>query len=164
MAEMNKNGQMDENTIDTMPEAYAEIKGGRDYPEIKGVIYFFGVHDGTVVTAKISGLPDNGNGNFYGFHIHEGTSCSDNQGEPFERTGNHYNPRNQMHPLHAGDLPVLMGNNGMAWCEVYTNRFYPEDIIGRTVVIHDMADDFRSQPSGDSGKKIACGEIKDIGM
>ena len=42
----------------------------------------------------------------------------------------------------------------------YTNRFVPEEIIGHTVVIHDMADDFRTQPAGDSGSKIACAEIK----
>ena len=42
----------------------------------------------------------------------------------------------------------------------YTDRFEPEDIIGHTVVIHSQADDFRSQPSGDSGEKIACGIIR----
>ena len=41
----------------------------------------------------------------------------------------------------------------------YTNRFYPEDVIGRTVIIHEKADDFHSQPSGDAGEMIACGEI-----
>ena len=42
---------------------------------------------------------------------------------------------------------------------VYTDRFYPEDVIGKTVVIHEKPDDFRTQPSGDSGEKIACGKI-----
>ena len=36
----------------------------------------------------------------------------------------------------------------------------PSDIIDRTIVIHDQADDFHSQPAGNSGEKIACGEIK----
>lgn len=57
-------------------------------------------------------------------------------------------------------MPVLMGNHGMAWSEFYTDRFYPEDVVGKTVIIHDMADDFRSQPSGDAGEKIACGVIE----
>ena len=43
---------------------------------------------------------------------------------------------------------------------VLTNRFAVKDIIGRTVVIHDKPDDFTTQPSGGSGVKIACGEIK----
>lgn len=44
----------------------------------------------------------------------------------------------------------------------FTGRFFPEDVAGRTVVIHEMPDDFRSQPSGDSGARIACGKIKEI--
>ena len=48
---------------------------------------------------------------------------------------------------------------GLAWSAFYTDRFYPEEVIGRTVVIHGMADDFRTQSSGNSGSKIACGEI-----
>ncbi len=43
---------------------------------------------------------------------------------------------------------------------VYTGRFFPEDVIGRTVIIHEKADDFHTQPSGDAGEMIACGEIK----
>lgn len=73
--------------------------------------------------------------------------------------GAHYNPENTEHPKHAGDLPPLLANNGIAWSAVYTDRFYPEDVVGRTVIIHDMADDFHTQPSGDSGMKMACGEI-----
>ena len=42
---------------------------------------------------------------------------------------------------------------------VYTKRFYPEEIVGRTAVIHSKPDDFTSQPSGNAGEKIACGEI-----
>ena len=44
---------------------------------------------------------------------------------------------------------------------VYTDRFYPEDVIGKTVIIHSEPDDFRTQPSGDSGEKIACGRIEE---
>ena len=71
----------------------------------------------------------------------------------------HYNPKGTPHPEHAGDLPPLLSNHGMAWMAVYTDRFYPEDVVGRTVIIHEKADDFRSQPSGDAGEMIACGEI-----
>lgn len=155
---------MDENlndSMDTMPDAYAAIRGSGNSP-IRGDVYFYGVHGGTIVVAKIYGLPENDAGNFYGFHIHEGSSCTGDNSDPFKNTGDHYNPTKAEHPKHAGDLPVLMGNDGTAWCEVYTNRFNPEDVVGKTVVIHDMADDFRSQPSGDSGTKIACGEIREM--
>lgn len=146
-----------------MPEAYANVQGSVDNSEIRGKVSFYGVHNGTLVVVEIYGLPntmEKGNGNFYGFHIHEGASCTGDEADPFRNAGAHYNPKKEEHPKHVGDLPPLLANDGIAWSAVYTDRFYPEDVIGRTVVIHDMADDFHTQPSGDSGKKIACGEIE----
>lgn len=75
-------------------------------------------------------------------------------------TKGHYNPEKEEHPRHAGDLPPVLSNDGTAWMEIYTGRFYPMDVVGRTIVLHEMPDDFKTQPSGDSGMKIACGEIK----
>lgn len=141
-------------------EVFANINGSSQYPELQGKVIFTEVYGGTMVTVMVKGLPENGNGNFYGFHIHEGGSCTGDSTDPFKNAGGHYNPANVEHPFHAGDMPVLMGNKGMAFCEFYTDRFYPEDIIGRTVIIHDMPDDYRSQPAGDSGMKIACGVVQ----
>ena len=143
-----------------IPEVFAEINGSRKYPGLKGKVTFAEVYGGTVVTTFVEGLPDNPYGNFYGFHIHEGENCTGDAEDPFKNAGTHYNPKNTAHPMHAGDMPVLMGNKGMAWCSFYTDRFYPEDVVGKTIVIHDMPDDFRSQPSGGAGEKIACGVIK----
>ena len=72
----------------------------------------------------------------------------------------HYNPDNCEHPYHAGDMPPIFGNNGYAFSIFLTNRFCTDEIIGKTVIIHLQPDDFHSQPSGDSGAKIACGEIR----
>ena len=72
----------------------------------------------------------------------------------------HYNPDNCEHPYHAGDMPPIFGNNGYAFSIFLTNRFWTDEIIGKTVIIHLQPDDFHSQPSGDSGAKIACGEIR----
>ncbi|MEE1032824.1 MAG: superoxide dismutase family protein [Ruminococcus sp.] len=143
-----------------MPEIYAVIKGSPAYPDLQGMVTFSEVYNGTLVTGSMEGLPDNQNGNFYGFHIHEGGSCTGDATDPFKDAGGHYNPTNQEHPFHAGDMPVIMGNQGAAWFQFYTNRFYPEEIVGKTVVVHDMPDDFRSQPSGDSGMKIGCGVVE----
>lgn len=144
------------------PEAYAQVRGSMQNAKIHGNIYFYGMHNGTLVIAEIYGLPntiEKENGNFYGFHIHEGESCTGDEQDPFKNVGGHYNPEKETHPKHAGDLPPLLANDGIAWSAVYTDRFYPEDVVGRTVIIHGMADDFHTQPSGDSGMKIACGEI-----
>ena len=80
--------------------------------------------------------------------------------QPFPNTGNHYNPGNVPHPEHAGDLPPLLSNNGYAWMSFYTSRVNVEDLIGRSLVIHSMRDDFTTQPSGNSGDKIGCGVIE----
>jgi len=80
--------------------------------------------------------------------------------QAFPNTGNHYNPGNVPHPEHAGDLPPLLSNSGYAWMSFYTSRVNVEDIIGRSLVIHSMRDDFTTQPSGNSGDKIGCGVIE----
>ena len=89
-------------------------------------------------------------------HIHENGDCT----SPFDKTGNHYNPENTSHPNHSGDLPPLLSNKGYAWIAFWDNRFTISEIKGKSIVIHSMSDDFRSQPSGDSGEKIGCGVIK----
>lgn len=72
----------------------------------------------------------------------------------------HFNPGGMSHPFHAGDFPPLLSNQGYAWMSFFDRRFTIDEIIGKTVVIHAKADDFTSQPSGNSGNPIACGEIR----
>ena len=115
------------------------------------------------MTAKVNNLPhtkNNCNGNFFGFHIHEGSSCSGNSNDDFADAGSHLNPSNCPHPFHMGDLPPLIENNGLAFMCVLINKFKLKDIIGKVIIIHDSSDDFKSQPSGNSGNKIACGKIE----
>lgn len=150
--------------LNGMPEAYAEIKGSDKYPDIHGMVYFFEVYGGTIVMAEVYGLPDEEMqdiGKFFAFHIHEGGACTGNAENPFADALKHFNPEHTEHPEHAGDLPPLLSTHGAAWCAVYTGRFYPDDVEGRTVIIHHDPDDFRTQPSGNSGEMIACGEIKE---
>ena len=142
--------------------AKAHIKGGKKYPNIDGFVYFKETKNGVMLTAKINGLPTSKNkykGRFFGFHIHNGVSCTGNAEDEFANAGTHYNPENCLHPFHQGDLPPLIENNGYAYMSVFLNKFKIKDIIGRVIIIHDMPDDFTSQPSGNSGTKIACGRI-----
>lgn len=143
--------------------AKADIKGGKKYPNINGSITFKETKTGVIVTAKINGLPQSKNsctGRFFGFHIHEGNSCSGNANDEFANTKSHLNTTNCPHPFHIGDLPPLIENNGYTYMSVLINKFKLKDILGKVVIIHDMPDDFTSQPSGNSGTKIACGKIK----
>ena len=122
---------------------------------LRGTVKFYPVECGTLIYAEITGLPQNDSG-FFALHIHEGKRCT---GQNFADTLGHYNPEGENHPKHAGDLPPLLNQNGRALLAVETNRFQVWDIIGRTVVIHSNADDFHSQPAGNAGRKIGCGQI-----
>ena len=139
------------------PDAVARIAGGEEAPQLSGCVQFYQENGCVLVAARISGLPRESETGFFGFHIHQGESCS---GADFSGTGSHYNPMDQMHPVHAGDLPPLLACRGIAYLSVKTDRFSVDEIIGRTVVIHSDPDDFHSQPAGNSGKKIACGVIR----
>lgn len=144
------------------PAAYSLIAGSEKFPNTKGRIDFYDVYDGTLVVVEVYGLDaelENLNSGFWGFHIHEGDKCAGNAEDYFAWTKMHYNPKGVKHPAHAGDLPPILSQDGVGWMAVYTKRFYPEEIVGRTAVIHSKADDFMSQPSGNAGEKIACGEI-----
>ena len=146
--------------IDTLPDAFAIITGGKTFPNISGIVKFYSMsYQGLVVYAELFHLPLHSTANspsFYGFHIHENGDCSNN----FANTGSHYNPDEQLHPNHVGDLPPLMSMDGYALMYVYAQQLNLEDIIGRSVIVHSKPEDFTTQPSGNSGDKIACGVIQ----
>ncbi len=147
------------------PDAEAEIHGSKDYSGIEGNTYFYQTKKGVILGSEISGLPNTQDvckTPVFGFHIHEGTECSGNEKDPFADAMSHYNPKGCLHPYHAGDLPPLFGVNGYAFQIFFSDRFTVDEIIGKTIIIHSAPDDFTTQPSGNAGKKIACGVIKNI--
>ncbi|MCH5324273.1 MAG: superoxide dismutase family protein [Eubacterium sp.] len=144
------------------PDAEAVIIGSEKYPLLCGVLRFYRTGGGVLCAAEISGLPDKDTpcrSGVFGFHIHGGECCSGNADDPFADAEMHYNPENYPHPYHAGDMPPLFSNCGYAFSVFLTDRFSLRDVIGKTVIIHSKPDDFTTQPSGNSGEKIACGRI-----
>jgi len=106
-------------------------------------------------------------GQEHGLHIHEGADCS---GDAMGAKG-HFNPHGKPHGLpsgkesHSGDLPALKANKqGRANVQLDMDgislRPGPANIIGRAVVVHADPDDYKTQPTGNSGARIACGVIK----
>ncbi|MBQ8163362.1 MAG: superoxide dismutase family protein [Clostridia bacterium] len=138
-------------------QAQADIVGNESHPNLKGTVRFYQSQYGVIVVSSIAGLPSNDG--IFAFHIHEGNSCTGNTSDPFANAGTHYNPMLRPHPYHAGDMPPLFSSNGYAFSAFLTNRFTVNEIIGKTVIIHSSVDDFTTQPSGNSGTKIACGVI-----
>lgn len=107
----------------------------------------------------------------HGIHIHETGAC---EKPDFESAGGHFNPTNASHGTehekgaHAGDLPnIEVAEDGTIKEELLAkgvtlkmdqeNTLFDSD--GSALVIHEKADDYKSQPSGDAGDRIACGEI-----
>ncbi len=147
------------------PYAFAKINGSNEYPYINGIAYFYKVQAGVLVSIQLEGLPVSDNmcqKPIFAVHIHSGESCTGNSTDPFADAMTHYNPNNCNHPYHAGDLPPIFGANGLGFSVFLTNRFSAEEIIEKTLIIHSAPDDFTTQPSGNSGVKIACGVISPV--
>ena len=144
-------------------EAKAGMRGSSAYPKLSGTVLFYPFWNGTLLFLCITGLPFSDEpcaAKLCAFHIHEGSRCSGTDAEPFADAESHLNPENCPHPEHAGDLPLLLSNHGTAFQMIYTDRFTPADVIGRTAIIHLNADDYHTQPSGNAGAMIGCGEIQ----
>ena len=141
------------------PGARAVVRGGT----VTGEVRFFQADRGVLVQAELFGLPhsaENCRSGVFAFHIHTGRCPADHPDDPSAHVEGHYDPDDCPHPHHAGDLPPLFASReGYAFQTVLTDRFSLREIIGKAVVGHARRDDFTSQPSGDPGILIACGEI-----
>lgn len=145
------------------PQAEASISGSEGFPDLSGWVRFYQTDEGVIVYAEVGGLPQASQPcqtRIFGFHIHQGHDCGGSGEEPFPHAMAHYNPMDCEHPHHAGDLPPLFGNKGLALSAFLTDRFFVDEILGNVVIIHDRPDDFTTQPAGGSGTKIACGVIR----
>jgi Cu-Zn family superoxide dismutase len=121
--------------------------------------------DSVRLAGTLQGLAPNGE---FGFHIHEKGDCS---APDASSAGEHFNPSGAAHgdpqggTHHAGDmLNAKSDAAGAAQVDAVAKGVTlgdggPTDVRGRAVVLHEKADDYQSQPSGNSGKRIACGVI-----
>ncbi len=106
-------------------------------------------------------------GQEHGLHIHEKGDCSAGDGMS---AGGHFNPHGKPHghpsgsERHAGDLPSLNANKtGRARVQVEVEGLTvapgPASVIGRAVIVHADPDDYKTQPTGNAGARLACGVI-----
>lgn len=143
------------------PPASAAL-AARSGSTVSGTVTFHEVAGGVRIEALVSGLTPGE----HGFHVHEVGDCS---APDASSAKGHFNPAGMAHGRHddvvhhGGDMPNLVANaQGEA-------RYVAElqgislngtnAIVGRSLVIHADPDDYKSQPAGNSGKRIACGVI-----
>lgn len=132
-----------------------------------GVATFVERDEGVSIGVSVTGLP----AGTHGFHIHERGAC---EAPTFESAGDHFDPEGRRHGTeaeggpHAGDLEnLVVGRHGTGRMSGHSegvtlgegdNSLLQGDATA--LVIHADPDDYRTQPSGNSGARIACGVIR----
>lgn len=129
-----------------------------------GTVLFSALDQGVRIKGEVRGLVP---GSEHGFHIHEKGDCANNG----DASGGHFNPTGVTHGKfgapgsHAGELPSLVADAaGVARFSVDDRSLSmtegaDNNVVGRAVLVHRDRDDFTTQPSGNSGPRIACAVI-----
>jgi len=148
------------------PEAMAELRPTKGNTA-SGMVSFTQVGDRVRVHAVVTDLKP---GQEHGFHVHEVGDCG--SGDGMSAKG-HFNPYGKPHAhystseRHAGDLPALKADaSGRAELtvelDVMTVAAGPASIVGRGLIVHAQPDDYRTQPTGNAGARLACAVIRRV--
>ncbi len=131
--------------------------------EVRGLVMFHQMSGHVMVHARVTGLKPNSE---HGFHVHETGSCASPDGMS---AGGHFNPDGKPHgppgaAHHAGDMPALKADaQGVADQKFMLMGPSVEtgaaSVVGRSVIVHAQPDDYTTQPTGNSGGRIACGVV-----
>jgi Cu-Zn family superoxide dismutase len=146
------------------PSAKADLQPTKG-SKASGTATFTQMGDKVRVVADVSGLNP---GQEHGFHIHEAGDCSSGDGMS---TKGHYNPLSKQHAhystpeRHAGDMPAIKADSsGSAHLDttldVITVKPGPTSVVGRGLIVHAGSDDYKTQPTGNAGARVACGIIQ----
>lgn len=142
--------------------AIAAVNPTKGY-QASGIIIFTAVRDGVRVIAELEGLSPGK----HGLNIHEYDCCS----EDASSAGQHYNPLRTKHgspfsaERHMGDLgnvvADLSGHASYDYVDPVIQLNGPYSIIGKSILVHANADDYTTQPSGNTGAGIGFGIISE---
>ena len=146
------------------PRASADLKATTG-SKTAGPVDFYQVGNKVRVVATVSGLTP---GREHGFHVHEAGDCS--SGDGMSAKG-HFNPQGKPHghpqsgERHAGDLPALRADaSGNARLDteldIITVMPGPTSVVGRGLIVHADPDDYKTQPTGNAGARLACAVIQ----
>ena len=130
--------------------------------QASGTVTFVQRGNSVHVVADLRGLTPNAE---HGFHVHEKGDCSSGDGMS---AGDHFNPQGVGHgrdPGHAGDMPNLKADaKGNAKTAFDTSKMTVSEgkssIVAKGLIVHKDPDDYKTQPAGNAGARVACGVIK----
>lgn len=132
---------------------------------VSGKLSVMPMGDGVHLRGEVGGLAANST---HAIHVHQNGDCS---AADASSAGDHFNPTGSMHGKagsgahHAGDMDNIVANaSGVAMVDMHLRGVTlgggaANDVAGRGLIVHAMPDDYRSQPAGNAGTRVACGVI-----
>jgi Cu-Zn family superoxide dismutase len=155
-------GAKEASAADVATKATAAMKNAEG--NSVGTVAFEQGAQGTMVHARLTDLEPG----THAFHVHETGKC---EAPDFKSAGDHYNPTHKAHGVfaedgyHAGDLPnIHVSDSGTLEIEFFSEQLKLDDDVfdtdGSSIVIHTGTDDYRTDPAGDAGERVACGVIE----
>ena len=142
------------------------LQGGPDDADFAGTLSVTPEGTGVRIMADVAGVDKDG---MHGIHVHENGMCEHHpagaDAQPFSTAGGHFNPAGVEHacpptePRHAGDLGNIEVIGGKGHLELSVANLTMDQLTGKAIILHAGEDDCKTQPTGNSGDRLACGVV-----